>query len=357
MSKLLLITEDFFPLKGGVARYYSALADELNDVTVFTCVNGEDKKNVIRKSWYWSAWPHWLPLLWLVPYLKFKTKARFLGAGQILPIGTALLLMRLAFGWRYIVFLHGLDIALTQTNKKQSWLARIILKYATLVVVNSEFTKSLAIKAGADKPHLLVVYPCSNLKPALSNDVQVLRQRYNLVNKLVLLSVSRLVKRKGIDDVLKVLPQLQREFSNLIYVVVGDGPEKNNLEEQAKSLNCNVIFTSEVDDNELSAWYDICDIFVLAPKNETVDVEGFGIVYLEARRAGKPIIASRVGGVPEAVGVGGVLVNNGELLFKMRQLLDDESQRLLLGKNGQEGIDNFNWKKQALRLKNFLDKF
>lgn len=359
MSKLLLITEDFSPLTGGVARYYGGLADELDNITVLTCVNGDNKAGVIRKSWYWPIWPQWLPLLWLVPYYKFKTRPYFLGAGQILPIGTALLLMRLAFGWQYIVFLHGLDIALTQTNKWQSWLARIILKYARLVVVNSEFTKSLALKSGAIESHTMVLYPHSNLKTVSNDDARVLCERYNLEKKLVLLSVSRLVKRKGIADILSVLPQLQHNSPNLIYVVVGDGTEKSNLEKQAESLNTNVIFTGEVSDNELAAWYSICDIFVLVPKDELVDVEGFGIVYLEARRAGKPIVASKVGGVAEAVGEDGVFVNNNEeLLFSLRQLLNSKTQRQALGAKGQAVVDKtFNWKIQTSKLKNFLDKF
>jgi glycosyltransferase involved in cell wall biosynthesis len=140
---------------------------------------------------------------------------------------------------------------------------------------------------------------------------------------------------------------------------VGDGTEKNNLEKQAESLNTNVIFTGEVGDNELAAWYSVCDIFVLVPKDELVDVEGFGIVFLEARRAGKPIVASKVGGVAEAVGEGGVFVNNNEeLLFSLRQLLNSKSQRQALGIKGQEVVNKmFNWKTQALKLKNFLDKF
>lgn len=359
MSKLLLITEDFSPLRGGVARYYGGLADELDNITVLTCVSGDNKDGVIRRSWYGPVWPQWLPLLWLVPYYKFKTGANILGAGQILPIGTALLFTRLAFGWQYIVFLHGLDIALTQTNKRRSWLARIILKYARLVVVNSEFTKSLALKSGAVESQIMVLYPCSDLKIASNDDVQVLRERYNLENKLVLLSVSRLVKRKGIVDILSVLPQLQQNFSNLIYVVVGDGTEKSNLEKQVASLNTNVIFTGEVSDKELAAWYSVCDIFVLVPKNELVDVEGFGIVYLEARRAGKPIIASKVDGVPEAVGEGGVFINNNEeLMLSLRELLNNKSRRQILGAKGQEVVRGvFNWKTQALKLKNFLDKF
>ncbi|MBI5466270.1 MAG: glycosyltransferase family 4 protein [Candidatus Kerfeldbacteria bacterium] len=356
MSKLLLITSDYPPRQGGVARYYQGLVKALGDAQVLTTVAGPSEAGVWRWSWWWPGWPHWLPLLWLVPYAKLKYGARVLAAGQVLPIGTALLFMRAAFGWPYIIFVHGLDVNLALASSWKRWLLGLILSRAELVVANSQFTKGLTVPAGAPAERIIVVYPCPNLAPPLPATVSALRQRYGLTGRSVILSVARLVERKGIDDILSVWPQLQRQFPGLTYVVVGDGPERDSLQHLAKETGGHVIFTGEISDHELSAWYELSELFVLTPKSDKVDVEGFGLVYLEAQAAGKPVVGSNVGGVPEAVGDGGLLIRNqSDLLTALAGLLTESARRRKLGGQGRQRISRvFTWEVQAGKLRKHL---
>jgi phosphatidylinositol alpha-1,6-mannosyltransferase len=124
-----------------------------------------------------------------------------------------------------------------------------------------------------------------------------------------LITVSRLVRRKNIDTVLKALAKLPP----LRYVIVGDGPERSRLETLAKSLRLpHVHFVGEISDDELHALFARSRLFVMVPTITTEDFEGLGLVYYEAHGHGLPVLASNNGGVPEAVGDGGVLIDQPE---------------------------------------------
>ena len=356
MNKMLLVTSDFAPLPGGVARYYGALQQAIPEISVLTSVPGEVSPRVYRCAWAWWLWPHWLPLLWLLPQYKRQAKAELLAAGQVLPLGTVLWLFKLLCGWQYVVFLHGLDITLTQKTGWKRWLARNILSAAHLVVANSEFTKSLVVAAGSNPLRTVVVYPSLSLSEQQPELVEKLKQDFRLTGKLVLLSVARLVSRKGIAQVLSMLPELRKQFPNLVYVVVGDGPERSLLEATAHSANLPALFTGAVSDDYLSAWYSLCDVFILTPASDPVDVEGFGIVYLEAQAAGKPVIGSSVGGVPEAVGEAGILISSSqELAAAVRALLTDQNLRQSLGAKGSARVrQGFTPQAQAATLRHYV---
>ncbi len=340
--RVLLVTSDYPPKLGGVAAYYYGLAQAMPSMYILTNIPGSSGPRVNQASWNWFGWPRWLPLLWVVPWWRAKTKARFLAAGELLPTGTALLLMRLAFSWPYLVFLHGLDVQLAQRSPWKKFLVRQVLSRAAVVVTNSRFTQELALQAGARESAAVVVYPGTDLivAPAAAGDG--IKQRYGLTGKQVILTVSRLVARKGVANVIGSVRELVRTHPNLAYVVVGDGPERMSLEAQAQGLP--VVFTGNVSDAERNAWYQACDMFALTPIADAIDVEGFGIVYLEAMAAGRPIVATRTGGVPEAVGEAGVLLDNfGQLNETLERLLADESERKRLGSLGRERVKAFTW--------------
>ena len=329
MAKLLLITSDFPPRRGGVATYYRTLVKNVLEMEVLTNIIGAEGERVHQLSWSWPGWPKWLPLLWLIPIWKIKTKAEFLAAGEILPLGTALMSVRLAFGWRYLVFVHGLDIQLATRNAWKRWLTRQVLKYSCQVVVNSNFTRDLVIRAGGKLATTTVVYPAVRALSASQREVNRIKAQYQLAGKKVVLTVARLVLRKGISQVIKAMAQVQSQQPEAIYVVVGDGPLAESLRRQAAELSVSAVFTGSVSDNELAAWYESADVFVLTPIKDTKDVEGFGIVYLEAMARAKAVVASRVGGVAEAVGEAGILINDhGDLAAAIVKLLPDNGLRL-----------------------------
>lgn len=354
---ILLFTADYPPAVGGVANYYSGLAHAWGEgFAVVTSVIGERAAGVRRISWSWPVWPRWLPLLWQIPKYKLLTHCRFLAAGELLPIGTALFLIRMAFGWPYMVFLHGLDVQVTQNSRWRRWLTRQVLGQADWVVVNSNFTKQLATHAGARSTAVVIVYPCPTIVKATKIVMEELRQRYQLTGKLVVLSVARLVPRKNIGMLINAVVEAHKSVPNLQYVVVGDGVERVGLEERATQAGLPVIFTGQVSAEERAAWYELCDVFALTPKSDAIDVEGFGTVFLEAQAAGKPVLGTNVGGVPEAVGEVGVLVTTPvELTSALVKLLSTAELRRQLGEFGRARVmREFTWEVQCQRLRQAL---
>jgi glycosyltransferase involved in cell wall biosynthesis len=167
----------------------------------------------------------------------------------------------------------------------------------------------------------------------------------SLDGKRILLTVSRLVEAKGHDLVIDILPDLLKVFPDLIYVIVGEGPEMDSLRQRAARLlvNQNVVFAGYVNDDMLEAYYALCDVFVMAGRWTEHFVEGFGLVFLEAGARGKPVIGTRVGGIPEAIfdGLTGFVVNQEDkpaLRERIEQLLRDESLRQQFGEEAQHLI-------------------
>jgi phosphatidylinositol alpha-1,6-mannosyltransferase len=127
----------------------------------------------------------------------------------------------------------------------------------------------------------------------------------------VLLSVARLVTRKGIDTVLRALPAVLKEWPGATYVILGDGPDYSRLAQLAGELGLtkSVRFIAR-SIRPLADYYNACDLFVMPAREEPGDIEGFGLVFLEAGACGKPVIGARAGGVTDAIldGVTGLLV-------------------------------------------------
>ena len=160
--------------------------------------------------------------------------------------------------------------------------------------------------------------------------------------EVTLLTVARLERRKGIQIVIRMLPALRARFPSLLYRVIGAGPARGGLEALADELgvSSHVEFVGEVSDEVLSGHYRASDLFVMLPTPEQSarEVEGYGMVYLEAALHALPTVAWRTGGVEEAViqGETGLLVDEGDAeaaLQAILSLLADETQRRQMGHN------------------------
>ena len=190
-----------------------------------------------------------------------------------------------------------------------------------------------------------------------------LSNKYNLNDKIILITVSRLVKRKGHETIIRILPELLNEIPNLVYLIVGTGTYLSELKKLVDRLNLNnqVIFLGAVSDQTLATLYKLSKIFIMPAKDIQGDVEGFGIVYLDANSFGLPVIAGNTGGVKEAVldNKTGILIdpnNKGELGQAILKLINDKE---LYSKMSQAGIKHvvlFNWLKQSKILSDLIEK-
>lgn len=175
-------------------------------------------------------------------------------------------------------------------------------------------------------------------------DGSVIKKRYDALNRPMILTVARLVERKGIDTMLSAIEVVLKKIPDLLYIIGGEGPEKPRLESIVKERNlaAHVSFSGPIPYAELRTYYNACDVFVLPARERLPDIEGFGIVFLEASACRKPVIGTRSGGIPDAVieNVTGLLVPpddpQGLALALIRILTDSE----LASRLGHAGLNH-----------------
>ncbi len=361
MKKSLLITTDYIPNTGGIANYWHNINNFMPKNNFFIlaprvdCSN--DEENIIRKKFFVSfIWPHWLILL-LNSYLIIKKyKIAIPIAGQVLPVGTVLyLLKKFRLIGQYYISCHGMDLLIPRGRKRL--LVKKILIQADKIIVNSKFTQKAVEDYGIDTKKIFIVYPCPQRYPESDLDIKA---KYGLSADNILFSVGRLVKRKGIDVVLNILSEVWKSIPDVVYIIGGDGPDSARLKELINknipaSKQSQIIFTGRIPDNEMSAYFNSAKAFIQVARDENGDVEGFGMVYLEAGLYKLPVIAGKSGGVVEVVKdrKTGFLVNpeeNEEIRQAIVKLLTSESLAKEYGRHNFDWASSFFWAKEAEKL-------
>lgn len=196
-----------------------------------------------------------------------------------------------------------------------------ILSQADEIITISNFTKKKLLLAGAQESKIKIIEPKAHITPnnfkVTDKEIKKFKDKYNLNNKKIILTVGRLVSRKGQDMVIKGISQIPEA----IYLIVGDGPDKERLAKLAKDneVSQRVFFTGRLNDQETAISYAVCDLFIMLSREEGDDFEGYGIVFKEAQSFHKPVIAGRSGGTIDAIGSNGILVdpNNLEEVVKV----------------------------------------
>ncbi len=253
---------------------------------------------------------------------------------HILPIGTAAWIASFFQKGKYVIFLHGLDLRLSQRTAWKRWLSRRILVRAVGVVVNSAATEAFLARAiPSIKPlRLLPALPSST---PTSNETAV---HVPEGAKRIILTMGRLVSRKGFDTAIETLTLLPEDVH---LVIIGDGPDRERLERlvSEKGLRSRVHFCGQVTEEEKHAWLASADLFLFLPRDEGADVEGFGMVCLEAAEAGLPVVVGDEGGVREAIvpGKTGVIVparDVSAIADAVSSLLNDDVRRRALSQAG-----------------------
>lgn len=357
----LLLTLEYPPFKGGVAHYYGHLVKHFPaPLTVID--NSENKLLDSRKKII-----SWRPAFKNLRTVLKKRQADHVLIGQILPLGTVAWLLSFVYKFHYTIFLHGYDLnsALNQPFKRHLTLA-ILGRAHKIICANSRTAKQVSGLFGQDDAKKII---CVN--PGIEcetitydeNAITELKQQHDLNNKIVLLSVGRLTKRKGFDMVIEALLLAKNERPELVLVIIGQGEAEADLRTQIADLDLNqrVLILTDVDDRIKNCWYKLADIFIMTARQIGPDMEGFGIVYLEAGLAGKAVIAGRSGGVADAVehNINGLMVDPQdptEIKEAIVKLAEYPSLRNRLGDEGRRrALKNFNWDKQAKKIFEFIN--
>jgi phosphatidylinositol alpha-1,6-mannosyltransferase len=190
------------------------------------------------------------------------------------------------------------------------------------------------------------------------------RARHGLADRPVVVCVSRLVPRKGQDALIRALPEIRRRVPGAALLVVGGGPYRATLEKLARRVGvaADVVFTGSVPTADLPAHYAAGDVYAMPcrTRNRGLDVEGLGIVYLEASATGLPVVAGNSGGAPDAVREGetGHVVDGRDgrqLADRVASLLADPELARRMGAAGRAWVEHeWRWESQAGRMTELL---
>jgi len=272
---------------------------------------------------------------------------------KILPEGLIALCIRNIFSIPYIVYAHGEEIQIGRTSRTLSWLMPKVYNGAAAIIANSRNTKSLLERIGVRSDNIRIIHP--GVDPALVESRKDLgrriRDQHQLGQSPVLLIVGRLQRRKGQDMLIKSLPTIQKVFPETKCLVVGAGNEEASLKHLAQEVGVakSVIFTGLVGNRELLEYYAACDLFVMPNRQIGEDIEGFGIVYLEAAVMGKAVIGGKSGGTDDAIveGVTGLRVDGAkveDISSAVISLLADPEKARAMGENGRRRVEKeFSW--------------
>ncbi len=260
--------------------------------------------------------------------------------------------------WRlgipYLCFVHGEDINVAMTSRELSLLTASVLNHAEKLVANSSFTQDLLLSDWRiPKERIEMMHPgvdCQYFQPIPTSTPRQLLPE----DRRVLLTVGRLQERKGHDTLLMGLPSIREKVPDVLYAIAGDGEQRPMLQGLVEKLNLqqHVRFLGEIDDSTLRQCYRECDLFVLPNRSVGRDVEGFGIVLLEAQACGKPVIAGRSGGTKDAIDHGktGLLVDcqnpesPGDLVNAICDMLGNPERLRVFGEAARSFVKNtFNW--------------
>ena len=379
---ILVLSSDYKPNLGGEAELAHQVTRELNNlghrILLLARKSDKHKKSDYRDNDQIKRWldlDKFLPiknintaLVWFSAMRNLlktinKTKKKWLADIVFVTsystwIYLALTLLRLKF----VIFLHGEDVSIvTNRGLFSKWLLVLLCKQAKWIFFNSEYSRALLVRLNKSLNYRSEAVGCGvDIKP--DNVIVKQETARNLLGwkkNPVILTVAKLIMRKGIDTVIYSMPKILEKFPDCRYIVVGEGPDKGKIENLIKKMGLeeHVYLLGSVAERQKRIIYSASDIYVMVsyqgPKGEE---EGFGITFLEANIHGLPVIGSRCGGIPECVehDVNGFLVESKQpqqVAIAVEKLLSNSELCRRLARNGQKRIETkFNWPKVTRRI-------
>ncbi|WP_166820450.1 glycosyltransferase family 4 protein [Thalassoroseus pseudoceratinae] len=370
MSRTLLLSEIFPPTHGGSGRWFweiyrrfpqeriSCLVGAHPDQLSFDVTHEMD---VVRESLSQTEWGIVRPTGWKQYFGNFKKVRRIvrergidrIHCGRCLPEGWLAWMTKRISGIPYECYVHGEDVETAACSRELRWMVQRILGSADRLIANSQNTASL-LESQWNIPtdRITVLHPgvdTHRFQPVAKSDDA--RRELGWRHHTVILTVGRLQRRKGQDMLIRALPMIREAIPNVLYAIVGDGEERETLEALADSVGVRdrVQFLGEIDDATMISAYQQCDLFALPNRAVGRDIEGFGMVLLEAQACGRPVLAGNSGGTAETMKLGetGIVVpceTSEPLAEAVAKLLLDPRTLDEMGAAGREWVTtNFDW--------------
>lgn len=367
----LFITNDFGPRAGGIETFVHGLIERLPRGSVIVYTSAQPNAAEFDAEWLQDYGVEvirdrskiLLPTPRVIKICQRIVKDRNLSRvafGAAAPLGVMARAMRKAGAQKIVALTHGHEVWWAKVAPF-SFAIRYMSKEIDAITFLGSYTKGEISKAlsKSDTNKLVQIAPGIDVDHFIPTDSSQLRAQLGLTNKSVIISVGRLVHRKGQDKLISALPQIRAAIPNVHLVLVGVGPHQKYLEKLAAKLKVKdcITFIGRINYAELPKYICLGDIFAMPSRSRFfgLEVEGLGIVYLEASSCGLPVVGGKSGGAPDAVLVGetGVVVdgtNTLEIAEACIELLNNPELCELMGATGRAWIiENWRWEIWATR--------
>ena len=376
-EKILCVTNDFGPRAGGIETFVMGLIERLprNTVIVYTSAQGDTKEydqrwldqfgvRVIRdRSKILLPTPRVSRAIKRV-IANEKLEIVFFGAAA--PLALMAQCFRKAGVKKIVALTHGHEVWWAKLWPF-NWAIRYIGARVDHLTYLGEFTRreiSRALSSGARDAMVKIAPGIDTVHFTPQASAEELRRSLGLRDKKVIVSVGRLVHRKGQDSLIAALPEILQRHPQAHILMVGEGPYREHLEKLVKGLKVEgaITFIGRIKHADLPRYISVGDIFAMPSRSRLagLEVEGLGIVYLEASACELPVIAGISGGAPDALleGETGITVdgtNPAEIASAVISLLDDPLKASAMGRRGREWIQsNWRWEIWASKFSELL---
>ena len=383
VKNVLLLSEIFPPVKGGSGRWFwevysriqqddvviaagqNSLASEFDQVSPLKTYRLPlasscwGLKSLTGLKFYWRIFR-------LVRQIVKQENIEVIHCGRCLPEGFIGYLINKTMGIPYICFIHGEDVETAATSRELSWIVRKALNGAEYLVCNSQNTATILLNTwNSESSKTKVINPGVDTKRFVPADHDPeTRAALGWNERPVILTVGRLQERKGHDMMIKALPVLKEQFPDILYAIIGGGEQRPILDNLVDKLGLteNVLFMSEVSDEQMIQCYQQCNLFILPNRTVGRDIEGFGMVLVEAQACGKPVIAGDSGGTSETmlIGESGYIVDCTSVPAMVEHILPILKDPILANNMGKKGCAHANakldWQALSLQAKWLFEK-
>jgi phosphatidylinositol alpha-1,6-mannosyltransferase len=371
VSRTLIVTNDFPPRRGGIQSFVHALATRLPAGTVTVYAPAWEGAADFDAKQPFPVVRHPGSLMLPVPSVSRRAVAiarehdcDTVLFGAAAPLGLITPALRKAGVTRAVALTHGHEAGWAALPGARGLLHRIGDEVDVVTYLGEYFrvrlARALSPAAQRRMARLAPGVDVTFFRPGAGG--AAVRERLGLGRRPVVACVSRMVPRKGQDTLIMAWPQIKAQVSDAILLLVGDGPYAPKLRRLAErcKVSDEVIFTGPVPWADLPGYYDAADVFAMPCRTRRagLDVEGLGIVYLEASATGLPVIGGDSGGAPDAIldGETGYVVHDVPgVAARVTELLTDPAKARAMGEKGQAWVDR-EWREElsAARLSAIL---
>jgi phosphatidylinositol alpha-1,6-mannosyltransferase len=371
VPRTLIVTNDFPPRQGGIQSFVHALATRLPRGTVTVYAPAWKGSREFDAEQPFPVVRHPTSLMLPVPAVSLRAAAiaREHGCDAVLfgaaaPLGLITPVLRRAGVRQAIALTHGHEAGWAMLPGARSLLRRIGDEVDVMTYLGEYFrvrlTRALSPEAAKRMVRLAPGVDVTLFRPGSGGPA--VRDRLGLAGRPVVVCVSRMVRRKGQDTLIRAWPQVRAEVGDAVLLLVGDGPYAGDLRRLVRRVGVSdaVLFTGPVPWPELPAYYDAGDVFAMPCRTRRagLDVEGLGLVYLEASATGLPVIGGDSGGAPDAIldGESGYVVHDAAgTAARVIELLADPGRARAMGEKGLAWVDReWRWELAAARLTSIL---